>query len=101
MPERPLSRLFPGRFRGALGVLVTTLLVAMSLFHLYAAVAIVPTLTLRPVHVGFVLLLAFLVFPATPRLRLITLAKSKRMLSAANSMARARVSASMPPLLAA
>ena len=40
----------------------------MSLFHLYAAVSIVPTLTLRPVHVGF-MLLVFLIYPATPRLR--------------------------------
>ncbi len=57
------------RFGGGLEILVTTLLVAMSLFHLYAAVGIVPTLTLRPVHVGFMLLLVFLIFPATPRLR--------------------------------
>ena len=57
------------RFGGPLQALVTALLVAMSLFHLYAAVSIVPTLTLRPVHVGFMLLLVFLVYPATPRLR--------------------------------
>ena len=35
----------------------------MSLFHLYAAVDIVPAQVLRPVHVGFVLLLVFLLFP--------------------------------------
>ena len=40
------------RFRGWLGVLATTLLVVMSLFHLYAAVDIVPAQVLRPVHVG-------------------------------------------------
>ena len=57
------------RFGGALEALVTTLLVTMSLFHLYAAASIVPTLTLRPVHVGFMLLLVFLIYPATPRLR--------------------------------
>lgn len=57
------------RFGGVLEALVTTLLVIMSLFHLYAAAAIVPTLTLRPVHVGFMLLLVFLIYPATPRLR--------------------------------
>ncbi len=56
------------RLDGALGAFVTTLLVAMSLFHLYAAASIVPTMTLRPVHVGFMLVLVFLVFPATPRL---------------------------------
>jgi TRAP transporter 4TM/12TM fusion protein len=57
------------RFGGALETLITALLVIMSLFHLYAAVSIVPTLTLRPVHVGFMLLLVFLIYPATPRLR--------------------------------
>jgi TRAP transporter 4TM/12TM fusion protein len=57
------------RFGGVLQALVTTLLVSMSLFHLYAAVSIVPTLTLRPVHVGFMLLLVFLIYPATARLR--------------------------------
>ncbi|GMV01520.1 MAG: C4-dicarboxylate ABC transporter permease [Burkholderiales bacterium] len=57
------------RFGGLLEALVTTLLVIMSLFHLYAAASIVPTLALRPVHVGFMLLLVFLVYPATPRLR--------------------------------
>jgi TRAP transporter 4TM/12TM fusion protein len=41
----------------------------MSAFHLYTAYAIVPTQTLRPVHVGFVLFLCFLVFPATARFR--------------------------------
>ena len=48
------------RFRGWLGTLTATLLVAMSLFHLYAAVDIVPAQVLRPVHVGFTLLLVFL-----------------------------------------
>ena len=57
------------RFRGALAVLATTLLVGMSLFHLYAAVEIVPALVLRPVHVGFVLVLVFLLFPIAPRYR--------------------------------
>jgi hypothetical protein len=51
------------RFRGWLGYLTTFLLVAMSVFHLYAAVEIVPAQVLRPVHVGFVLLLVFLLFP--------------------------------------
>jgi TRAP transporter 4TM/12TM fusion protein len=51
------------RFRGWLAKLTTTLLVVMSLFHLYAAVEIVPAQVLRPVHVGFTLLLVFLLFP--------------------------------------
>jgi TRAP transporter 4TM/12TM fusion protein len=50
---------------GALGAFVTALAVAMSLFHLYAAYSIVPTQTLRPVHVAFVLILTFLVFPVS------------------------------------
>ena len=57
------------RFRGGLATLTTTLLVAMSLYHLYAAVDIVPAGVLRPVHVGFVLVLVFLLFPVAPRFR--------------------------------
>ena len=57
------------RFRGWLGTLVTVLLVAMSIFHLYAAVDIVPAQVLRPVHVGFMLLLVFLLFPVAKRFR--------------------------------
>ena len=57
------------RFRGWLGGLTTALLIAMSLFHLYAAVDIVTAQVLRPVHVGFVLLLVFLLFPIAKRFR--------------------------------
>ena len=41
----------------------------MSAFHLYTAYAIVPTQTLRPMHVAFVLVLCFLVFPVAKRFR--------------------------------
>ena len=57
------------RFGGMLDHAIVALLVAMSLFHLYAAAWIVPTQTLRPVHVGFMLLLVFLTFPAAARWR--------------------------------
>jgi TRAP transporter 4TM/12TM fusion protein len=57
------------RYRGALAYFTTALLVAMSLYHLYAAVDIVPAQVLRPVHVGFVLVLVFLLFPITTRYR--------------------------------
>jgi TRAP transporter 4TM/12TM fusion protein len=57
------------KYRGWLGKVTTALLIVMSLFHLYAAVAIVPTQVLRPMHVGFMLLLVFLLFPALPRWR--------------------------------
>jgi TRAP transporter 4TM/12TM fusion protein len=57
------------RFRGGLALLTTTALVAMSLFHLYAAVEIVPAAVLRPIHVGFVLALVFLLYPAAARFR--------------------------------
>jgi TRAP transporter 4TM/12TM fusion protein len=57
------------RFRGWLGHATTILLVVMSLFHLYAALEIVPAQVLRPVHVGFVLLLVFLLFPIASRYR--------------------------------
>jgi TRAP transporter 4TM/12TM fusion protein len=57
------------KLHGALGVFVTAVAVVMSLFHLYTAYAIVPTQTLRPVHVGFVLFLVYLVFPVSKRYR--------------------------------
>src|SRR5437773_3379676 len=53
------------KLRGALGIFVSATAVAMSLFHLYSAYAIVPTQVLRPVHVGFVLFLSYLLFPAS------------------------------------
>ncbi len=56
---------FSGWWRG----FVVTVAFVMSAFHLYTAYAIVPTQTLRPVHVGFVLFLCFLVFPAAARFR--------------------------------
>ena len=48
---------------------MTAIAVIMSLFHLYAAIEIVPAYILRPVHVGFALVLVFLLFPSMPRLR--------------------------------
>jgi TRAP transporter 4TM/12TM fusion protein len=57
------------RFTGVWAIAATVLLVAMSLFHLYAAVGIVPTQTLRPLHVGFMLVAAFALFPMLPRWR--------------------------------
>ena len=57
------------KFRGVLAVLVTLLAVGMSVFHLYTAYAIVPTQVLRPLHVGMVLFLCFLMFPVSARYR--------------------------------
>src|SRR5216683_948878 len=57
------------KLRGTLGAFVTAVAVVMSVFHLYTAYAIVPTQTLRPVHVGFVLFLVYLVFPVSKRYR--------------------------------
>lgn len=57
------------RFGGWLGIALSAVAVVMSLFHLYTAYAIVPTQTLRPIHVGFVLFLAFTLFPMTRNLR--------------------------------
>src|SRR5229473_619340 len=54
---------------GALGIFVTVVAVVMSVFHLYSAYAIVPTQVLRPVHVGFVLFLSYLLFPVAKRYR--------------------------------
>jgi TRAP transporter 4TM/12TM fusion protein len=57
------------KLRGALGIFVSATAVVMSLFHLYTAYAIVPAQVLRPVHVGFVLFLSYLLFPVAKRYR--------------------------------
>src|SRR3954468_14493432 len=57
------------KFKGRLAVFITLVAIVMSVFHLYTAYAIVPTQTLRPVHVAFVLFLCFLVFPVAQRFR--------------------------------
>ena len=57
------------RLTGWLNIFVAAVAVVMSLFHLYSAYAIVPTQQLRMIHVGFVLLLTFLLFPIARRLR--------------------------------
>jgi TRAP transporter 4TM/12TM fusion protein len=57
------------RFRGPLAIAGTLIAIAMSSFHLYAAIDIVPTMYMRYIHVGFVLVLTFLLFPAARRFR--------------------------------
>jgi TRAP transporter 4TM/12TM fusion protein len=57
------------RYRGALAVFMALCLVVMSLFHLYAAVEIVPAYILRPIHVAFALAMVFLMFPTAKRFR--------------------------------
>src|SRR5919206_3059971 len=57
------------RFEGRLEAFLTAVAVAMSLFHLYAAYAIVPAQILRAIHLGFVLFLCFLLFPVAKRYR--------------------------------
>ncbi|MDP1992399.1 MAG: TRAP transporter fused permease subunit [Syntrophales bacterium] len=57
------------KFAGRLAAVLTAIAVVMSLFHLYAAYSIVSAQVLRPVHVGFTLLLSFLLFPILPRFR--------------------------------
>jgi TRAP transporter 4TM/12TM fusion protein len=57
------------KLKGWLAEFVTLIAVVMSVFHLYTAYAIVPTQTLRLVHVAFVLFLCMLVFPLAPRFR--------------------------------
>ncbi|MEN9929816.1 MAG: hypothetical protein RL604_63, partial [Pseudomonadota bacterium] len=56
-------------YKGFLAIFLTLAAVAMSLFHLYAAYSIVPTLQLRVVHVGFVLAILFLSFPIAARFK--------------------------------
>jgi TRAP transporter 4TM/12TM fusion protein len=57
------------RLSGWAGTAVTSIAIAMTLFHLYAAYDIVPTQPLRYIHVGFVMVLCFLSFPLAQRFR--------------------------------
>jgi TRAP transporter 4TM/12TM fusion protein len=57
------------RLEGRIGLILTLLAAAVSLFHLYAAWSIVPAYILRPVHVGLILFLAFLLFPMAEQFR--------------------------------
>jgi TRAP transporter 4TM/12TM fusion protein len=57
------------QYKGYLAIFLTMAAVLMSLFHLYAAYSIVPTLQLRVVHVGFVLTILFLSFPIAARFK--------------------------------
>ena len=57
------------RLSGWAGRVTTAIAVAMSLFHLYAAYAIVPTQELRYTHVAFTLVLSFLLFPVAATFR--------------------------------
>ena len=57
------------KFKGWMALVLTLMAVGMSVFHLYTAYAIVPTQVLRPVHVGMVLFLCFLMFPLATRFR--------------------------------
>jgi TRAP transporter 4TM/12TM fusion protein len=57
------------RFSGRTDAFVTWVAVAMSLFHLYAAYAIIPAQILRAIHLGLVLFLLYVIFPAAKRFR--------------------------------
>jgi len=52
------------RLTGKPQVLVAVVAIGMSLYHLYAAYAIIPAHILRATHLGFVLFLLYLLFPA-------------------------------------
>jgi TRAP transporter 4TM/12TM fusion protein len=56
-------------FKGWTDQALTAVAVAMSLFHFYAAYAVIPAQILRAIHVAFVLFLCFLLFPAAKRFR--------------------------------
>jgi TRAP transporter 4TM/12TM fusion protein len=57
------------RLTGKTAAFVTTVAVAMSLIHLYAAAGVIMTQILRGIHVMMVLFLTFLVFPSSRRLK--------------------------------
>ena len=57
------------KLTGWLGLMVAILAIVMSVFHLYAAMTIMPTHILRGIHVAFMLFLVFLLFPMAKRFR--------------------------------
>ena len=57
------------KLKGPLGIFVAAVAVAMALFHLYTAYAIVRPEHLRAIHVAFVLFLSFLIFPVAKSFR--------------------------------
>jgi TRAP transporter 4TM/12TM fusion protein len=57
------------KFSGWMADFIVATAVVMSLFHLYAAYAIVRTEVMRASHVAFVLFLSFLIFPVARRFR--------------------------------
>ncbi len=57
------------QYKGNLGIALTLVAVLMSLFHLYAAYAIVPAQILRTTHVTMVLVFIFLTFPIAARFK--------------------------------
>ena len=57
------------QYKGFLGIALTLMAVFMSLFHLYAAYAIVPAQILRTTHVTMVLVFIFLTFPIAARFK--------------------------------
>ena len=57
------------QYKGSLGTALTLVAVLMSLFHLYAAYAIVPAQILRATHVTMVLVFIFLTFPIAARFK--------------------------------
>jgi TRAP transporter 4TM/12TM fusion protein len=57
------------RLKGWAGAIVTAIAVMMTVFHLWSAYEIVPTQQLRYTHVGFVLVLCFLMHPIAMRFR--------------------------------
>lgn len=59
------SRSHKKGFTGNLGVLVTALTVILAIFHLYTAYfGLMPSMQQRSFHIGFVLVLVFLLYPA-------------------------------------
>src|SRR2546428_2693659 len=56
-------------YQGGTDRALTAVAVAMSLFHPYAAPAIIPAQILRAIHVAVILFLCFLLFPPAKRVR--------------------------------
>ncbi|MBC7780384.1 MAG: TRAP transporter permease [Proteobacteria bacterium] len=57
------------RFKGRLAAFITAVAIAVSLFHLYGAIQVIPAQFFRTAHVALILFLAFLLFPVARRYR--------------------------------
>jgi len=60
---------FRNKLPKSLNLLIATILVAYSLFQIYATIFTIQARVLRPIHLAFALVLVFLLYPASRKMR--------------------------------